>query len=194
VAAEGAPTAPTSRLPVLVGAGVAAILVMLVVSRVLSGGAGDDEAPSPTTSAPPAAAMPAPTAAPTSPAPEPVESFEVFTTKNPFTPLRAAASASTATPPVGRPSSGSAPAPVVPSGTGATEPVGGARMALLDVFAEEGRTMANVKVNDTVHKVAAGDAFAGGFKVISLSKGDGCGRFLFGDDRFRLCEGEVTRK
>ena len=67
-------------------------------------------------------------------------------------------------------------------------------MAVLDVFAEGGRTMANVRVNDTVHKVAAGQTFAGNFKVVSLSLGDRCGRFLFGDDSFRLCKGEETLK
>ncbi|MDP8992064.1 MAG: hypothetical protein M3N31_03280, partial [Actinomycetota bacterium] len=64
----------------------------------------------------------------------------------------------------------------------------------LDVFAERGRTMANVRVNDTVHKVAPGQAFAGNFKVVSLSQAERCGRFLFGDDSFRLCEGDQALK
>ena len=54
--------------------------------------------------------------------------------------------------------------------------------------------MANVRVNDTVHKVSAGQAFATNFKVVSLSQSDRCGRFLFGDESFRLCKGEEVLK
>jgi len=67
-------------------------------------------------------------------------------------------------------------------------------VALLDVFAERGRTVANVRVNDTVHKVAPGQVFATNFKAVSLSQGDRCGRFLFGDDAFPLCKGEEVTK
>ncbi len=67
-------------------------------------------------------------------------------------------------------------------------------MALQDVFTEGGRAKANVRVNDTVHKVSAGQVFAGNFKVVSLSQSDRCGRFLFGDDSFRLCKGEEVLK
>ena len=67
-------------------------------------------------------------------------------------------------------------------------------MALQDVFVEGGRVKANVRVNDTVHKVAAGEVFATSFKVVSLSQGDRCGRFLFADDPFRLCKGEELLK
>ncbi len=51
-----------------------------------------------------------------------------------------------------------------------------------------------MRVNDTVHKVSAGQVFATNFKVVSLSPGDRCGRFLFGDDAFRLCRGEESLK
>lgn len=67
-------------------------------------------------------------------------------------------------------------------------------MALLDVFTEGDRVVANVRVNDTVSKVAAGDSFASNFKVVSLDTADRCGRFLFGDDQFRLCKGEELLK
>ncbi|HSH59582.1 MAG TPA: hypothetical protein VK988_08075, partial [Acidimicrobiales bacterium] len=70
----------------------------------------------------------------------------------------------------------------------------GARVALQDVFAEGGRVKANVRVNDTVYKVAAGEVFATNFKVVSLSQGDKCGRFVLGDDPFRLCKGEELLK
>lgn len=77
---------------------------------------------------------------------------------------------------------------------GGTEPRRGARVALLDVFASDGRTVANVRVNDTVYKVSDGQVFATNFKVVSLSQADECGRFVFGDDAFQLCKGEETLK
>jgi hypothetical protein len=76
----------------------------------------------------------------------------------------------------------------------ATEPGRSTRVALLDVFAENGRTVANVRVNDTVSKVAAGDTFATNFKAVSLDPAQRCGRFLFGDDQFRICKGEEVLK
>lgn len=45
-----------------------------------------------------------------------------------------------------------------------------------------------------VHKVTAGQVFATNFKAVSLSQAEECGRFLFGDDSFRLCKGEETLK
>ncbi|MDQ1445595.1 MAG: hypothetical protein QOI20_2059 [Acidimicrobiaceae bacterium] len=77
---------------------------------------------------------------------------------------------------------------------GSSEPSRGQRVSLLDVFSEGGKVVANVKVNDTVYKVAAGQVFATSFKAVSLSQADGCGRFLFGDDQFRLCKGEQVVK
>ncbi|MDQ3384881.1 MAG: hypothetical protein M3503_02540, partial [Actinomycetota bacterium] len=85
-----------------------------------------------------------------------------------------------------------APAPATGS---ATEPRSGQRVALLEVFVDEaGVTVATVRVNDTVHEVAEGTAFATSYKVVTLSVADGCGQFLYGDDRFRLCEGEELLK
>jgi hypothetical protein len=77
---------------------------------------------------------------------------------------------------------------------GGTAPSRGERVTLLDVFTEAGVLKANVKVNDTVYKVAAGEEFATNYKVVSLSASTECGRFLFGDDQFRLCRGEQVVK
>ena len=210
VAADQAPAASASRLPVLLASGAALIVVVLVVSRLLAGGGGGEEAATPTT-----VAAPTPAAVPTTPppppgGPEPAETFEVFTTKNPFVPLRVAAPPGGAASPAGAPGTTAAPtsAPALTDGgggqrgatkeagarAGATEPQRGERVAVLDVFTEQGRTVANVKVNDTVHKVRVGEVFSGRFKVVSLSQVDGCGRFRLGDDRFRLCKGEQARK
>ncbi|MGH9153173.1 MAG: hypothetical protein ACRD03_12415, partial [Acidimicrobiales bacterium] len=80
------------------------------------------------------------------------------------------------------------------TGGQATEPVRTTRVALLDVFTEGDRVVANVRVNDTVSKVGAGDPFANNFKVVSLDEATRCGRFLYGDDQFRMCRGEELLK
>ena len=140
----------------------------------------------------------------------------MFSTKNPFLPLRgpgAAAGAGAVTTGTGAAPQGTGSAvggtstsPAggggAPAGGGAAaggggrsqEPRRGERVAMMDVFAEGGRTVAQVRVNDTVHKVGPGQAFATRYKVVSLSQADGCGRFLFGDEAFRLCKGEQTLK
>ena len=39
-----------------------------------------------------------------------------------------------------------------------------------------------------------GQTFAGSYRVVSLSNESGCGRFVYGDDTFRLCEGDEILK
>lgn len=206
----------------LVGLGV--VLVAFVASRFLLGGGDGNEstsnssattrprAASPVTVAPvtPAADPSAAPAAPGAPAAPTVETFEVFTTKNPFQPLRVKAAPAAATKPAPAPAPAAvaptpvavAPTPVVlpvasattATGGQATEPVRATRVALVDVFSEGGRVVANVRVNDTVSKVGAGDSFGGNFKVVSLDEAARCGRFLYGDDQFRMCRGEELLK
>jgi hypothetical protein len=168
--------------------------------------------PAPGTVTPGATGTPAAPAAPT------VETFEVFTTKNPFLALRTAAASPVAGPAVVTPAPAApapaapAPAPVAaaptgqtvtaapgvvtaaPTGVQATSPVRTTRVAVLDVFTEGDRVLANVRVNDTVSKVGAGDSFANNFKVVSLDLETRCGKFLYGDDQFRLCRGEELLK
>ncbi|MDQ3756457.1 MAG: hypothetical protein M3394_01220 [Actinomycetota bacterium] len=219
--AAGAP--PKSRLPLLLGIGAAAILGLLLVN-VLGGGddAVDDEFATTTT-----LRSPVTTTTVAGPGAAPTETFEVFTTKNPFLPLRSTATAGGGTTTGGttvggttggttggtsggttggttvvsirggttatttRPGTGSG---TRTGGTGSVEPRRSDRVALVDVFAENGKVVANVRVNDTVHKVAEGETFAGSYRVLSLSQADDCGRFMFGDDTFRLCRGEETLK
>lgn len=222
-------TAP-NRLPLIAGAGVGTIALILVLTQVLGGDDNDDAAPP--VAAPPPATTPPPVA-PTTIAPPgaPAETFEVFSTKNPFVPLRAAisggtgatsggagtaAGGSTATgggtatgtggtttgggtaTGTGGTTTGSGGTATgtggTATGTGGTEPRRGSRVALLDVFTAAGETVANVRVNDTVYKVSEGEVFATSFKVVSLSQADRCGRFVFGDDSFRLCRNEETLK
>lgn len=225
-ATNQAAAAPGSRIKLLGGGGAALVLLVFLATKVLGGGGGGDQVaalsrPSPgavTITTTPATAAPA-----AAEGPAPVETFEVFTTKNPFMPLRttvaataasptaapaaAAAPLPTSSPVTATPAAAPAPAPATTAmpaaasaaqttstGGHATKPVRTTRVALLDVFAEGDRLVANVRVNDTVSKVAAGDKFGSNFKVVSLDPAERCGRFLFGDDQFRLCKGEEALK
>jgi hypothetical protein len=204
--------AASNRRAMVMGAiGLGVVLLVFIATRLAGGGGSDDAIPVPDTVIPPT----------TTTVPEEVpdlETFEVFTTKNPFTPLAGAPVGSSA----GSGSSGSSGGTGSTSGGstsggssggtsggsssggsgstsgsgsgGAAEPARSQRVALVDIFVENGRTMANVKVDDTVHKVGEGDAFARSYRVVSLSASDDCGRFVFGDDQFRLCVGEEVIK
>jgi hypothetical protein len=138
----------------------------------------------------------------------PSESFEVFNTKNPFQPLINPAGAggggggSTATTVPGG-STGSTGAGGTTettvagaggaSGGAATAPRRSQQVALLNVYTKGGKTVADVRVNDTVYTaVAPGQTFATNFQVVSLQ--GQCGTFLFGDERFQLCKGEEVLK
>lgn len=200
------------RVMIMAAVGAGLVLAVLLGGKLLAGGGGEDSgtdasATRPSTSRTTVAAAPA---APEAQAEAPVETFEVFTTKNPFVPLRTAVAPAAATPvrPVATATgpvtatpvsvTTPAPAPAVATtltGVQATEPARATtRVALLDVFADGDRTLANVRVNDTVSKVGVGDTFATNFRVVSLDAGERCGRFLFGDDQFRLCRGEEVLK
>ena len=213
VATKGA----NKRLFVLVGVGVAVLLVTFVLPKLLFGGGGDDGGDAlavPVTVAP-AATAPAPTT-PTGAAPPP-ETIEVFTNKNPFTPLvdmtPAGPSAGPGVPAAGGTdvgTGGPAPAPSdptatpvtappastpSPAGTASTGPRPVQRVSLIDVStAADGGARATVQVNDSLYEVAEGEEFAGSYRVVSLSDTEGCAQLLYGDDRFRVCEGEELLK
>lgn len=213
----GAPTAPSNRraLIMLGVAAVIAVLALLLPKVLFSSDTPDEDF---------AAAFPPPAADATIQAEvsdgivaEPARTFEVFSTKNPFTPLidtTPVAAIAPAAPgtlaagvaPAVTADGTTAPAAVVdtaptavvapaPVGGVAAEPVSSQRVALLEVFVNaEAVTVASVRVNDTVHEVAEGTTFATRYKAVTLSVADGCGQFLYGDDSFRLCEGEELLK
>jgi hypothetical protein len=218
-----ATAAPKSRLPLLLAIGAAAVLVLLLVNVL--GGGGDDagEEDAATTTTRPSGATSTTTT--TAPGTAPTETFEVFTTKNPFLPLRTVGTGTGATTGTGTTGTGATGGTGTSGGTttggtggsntgsgtgtsggtttgsggttggtGSVEPRRSDRVALVDVFSEGGRVVATVRVNDTVHKVAQGETFAGSYRVLSLSVADDCGRFMFGDDTFRLCRGEEALK
>jgi hypothetical protein len=125
--------------------------------------------------------------------------------KNPFEPLVAPAGTggttpggTTATTSGGGTTGGGTTATTVAGGGGvsggaATAPRRSQRVALLNVYTKNGKTVADVRVNDTVYTaLAPGQTFASNFQVVSLQ--GQCGTFLFGDERFQLCEGQEVLK
>jgi hypothetical protein len=202
--------AGNQRAAIIAAGGLVFLLLFFVVIRpALFGGGGGGGTGTP--AVPPLARPRATTTTVVPPGGPPSESFEVFNTKNPFTPLvNPSGSGGTGTTPAGGattglpagttgtvPSAGrgttATTAPSGASGGAATEPRRSQRVALLNVYQSGGRTVADVRVNDTVFtKLAAGDVFDGNFKVVSLQ--GSCGSFLFGDERFQLCKGEEVLK
>lgn len=188
------------RLLAFVGVGLAAVVGGLVLPGLLFGG-GETRTDSTPLPPPGGSAGITPTTLPAIADP-PVETFEVFTTKNPFTPLVATGGAAAGADTRTDPGTGTAPATGTGSGTGtgttnggSTEPVSSQRVALLEVFTDiDGKVMGSVRVNDTVYEVTEGQTFASSYQAVTLSVADGSGVFLYGDDRFTLSEGEELLK
>jgi hypothetical protein len=221
IAADAAPQ-NRQRILVIAAAVLVAALAAYLLFNVVGGGSSSTTATSTTLGATGVTPVPRATTT-TTIARAPAESFEVFSSKNPFVPLRGTPTAGATTTGAtttgstsgtssggtssgttgttsGTTSSGTTSSGTV-SGAGTTsaggtssEPRQSQRVSLLDIFVEGGQVKANVKVNDTVYKVTAGQVFATSYKATSLSQSDGCGRFLFGDEPFRLCKGEEVLK
>ena len=213
----GTPTAPSNRRAlIMLGVAVLVAVLALVLPKVLFGG-GDtaddfDDLAGPTVTRPTPLAVEADDGI----VADPARTFEVFSTKNPFTPLIdttpvvAIAPAAPGTVAAGvapavaadgtvAPAVPVAPEPetssATPAGGVAAEPTISQRVALLEVFVDAGgSTVGSVRVDNTVHEVAEGAAFATGYRAVTLSVADGCGQFLHGSAPFRLCEGEELLK
>ena len=137
---------------------------------------------------------------------EPVETFELFASKDPFEPLidPTPATAGTTTPGTTDPGTtdpGTTDPGTTDPGTtdpGTTDPgtggqaVGGHTVRLVDVFSQDGSPRAQVSVDGSVYTVAEGETFAENFQLTSVS--GTCATMLFGDDQFTLCEGEEILK
>jgi hypothetical protein len=193
---------PGRQRALVIGAagGVVLLLLIFVVVPNLFGGGGGG------TTAQPPLVRPSVTTTTRLPAPSaPSASFETFMGKNPFEPLVAPAGTggttpggTTATTSGGGTTGGGTTATTVAGGGGvsggaATAPRRSQRVALLNVYTKNGKTVADVRVNDTVYTaLAPGQTFASNFQVVSLQ--GQCGTFLFGDERFQLCEGQEVLK
>lgn len=86
--------------------------------------------------------------------------------------------------PIPTPEPAQTPQPVAP-----TSPPASQRFAVLEVTrAVDGRPTARVRVDDAVMDVVPVQDFAGRFRVLSIDVDSRCGRFLYGDVTFILCE------
>lgn len=221
------PDDPNRRALTLGAIVLAVLLLLFVASRLLLGG-GEEEEPEEQAARPRPSATTSTTSGLGPDGVGPAESFEVFSTKNPFTPLINPPSGAGTTPSGGatagggtaggttqttiRGGSGGTTQTTIRGGAGsgsggttttrpggasggqANEPRRQQRVALLDVLRRDGRLVAQVRVNDTVYTVGEGDVFADNYRVLSIDETNECGRFIFGDEQFRLCRGEETLK
>lgn len=199
--------AVSRRLLIAVGALVGlAVLWLLVLGPMLTGGGDEDF------SIPPVVRSPeAPVPGEETPGGELYpETTEVFAARDPFAQLVSdGAGTGTGTAPGGGTTGpGSTPSPGDPGGdpgddgdsggapprprNGSSAEVGGTRVKLVDVYDDDGEERALVTVNGRSYDVAEGEPFGDRFRLLDLS-GD-CGTFLFGDSRFVLCEGDEIRK
>jgi hypothetical protein len=131
--------------------------------------------------------------------------FDDAVSRDPFHPLYVApkddpAAATAAVP------GGSVPGSVPAAPTGTTGATGsttgskpssataanGARVSLLHVYAKDGKSYAQTKVNSTVYSPVVGEVFGSSFKLLSTQ--DTCASYMFGDEPFTLCEGQEVLK
>jgi hypothetical protein len=202
---------------VLVGVAAVILLAVVVLPGVLFGGGGESD------DAQPAAAVGSPTTTTTAASlgsPD-VETFEVYSSKNPFKPLAAVdapASEPTGaetvdttdtTVPLLDPAFDDGFVVVVPDDnapiaedpstspptTAGPPPRQPDRVSLLEVFTDAGgQVVGSVRVNDITYQVAEGDEFATSYRAVDLDISSRCGQLLFGDEGFGLCEGDEVLK
>jgi hypothetical protein len=194
-------TAGGPRQQLLLVAGLAAVLALvlgLLVLRPMLRGAAEDTATPPAVTAGAAPATTPQLIGPsTSVAPE---GGAVGSGKDPFRPLVTAGTAAPAG--AGVTPSGAAGAtpttvatqPTVPgAGAGtATAPGGGATAERKVTLASVSNGTAKVSVDGTSYTVEEGERFAGDYRVVDI--GDACATFESGTTPFTLCEGEAVLK
>ncbi|HEU0132834.1 MAG TPA: hypothetical protein VFQ85_17780 [Mycobacteriales bacterium] len=197
-AAGDEPESGTDRrkLALVAGAGVllVALLGYFVVLPMLSGG---DAAPLAAVphSAPKAKAKAKAAAAPAAPKPvaQPASYADVSARTDPFKPL---IEQQVAAPVVAPPAGGTGSVPVSGGTTGTTSgsaaTVAGQRVALVHVYAKDGKSYAQTKVGDTVFSPVVGETFGGSFKLLATS--GKTATYLFGDEQFSLSEGQEVLK
>lgn len=198
------------RVLVLAGVAAAMILGVVVLPGLLFSDGGSpptDDALPPVTGGGPSVTTPTET--------PPAETFEPFTSTNPFTPLVETAAAPVddpGLPPDIDPTTdttfpddfafpddpgsdpgfdGTLPPDDESTTTTTAPPRPQNRVSLLEVFADQNqRVVASVRVNDTTYQVGEGEDFASSYRVLDLDIRERCGQLLYGDDRFELCEGD----
>lgn len=129
----------------------------------------------------------------------PVETFEVFASRDPFEPVIENGNAGNEQgTPIDQdgvadpPADADPPASQDPAAQANDQEVEGHKVTLIDVFREEGKDRAEVQVDTTGYTVDEGEVFAENFQLVSTS--GTCATLLYGDDQFTLCEGEEILK
>ncbi len=196
------------RVLMLLGIGVGLLAAAFLLPKVLFGGGDDastDALNSPTASSTPGA-VETPGASPdqagTAPGSTPTtvalgalpESYEVFATRNPFTPL-VSPSSTPAADGSGDAATGTGDGANPPAPDNGTEPRMQQQVALLDVAGtSDSSAVATVTVDGVVYQVQLNQIFATNYKAVSIDLSAGCAGFLLGDDAFSLCRGEEIKK
>lgn len=204
------------QLVMLVALG--AVLLVLVYLVFLKGG-GDPES-APVQSAPPIAQA-EPGEDPFDPesgdagdaGAQPVETYEVFASRDPFEPVikngSAAAGADAPSDDPGAQETDEEPQDPTddpgnepdepdeptdePAGPKANEEsFQGHTVTLIDTYRKGGKDKAQVQIDSTSYTVDVGEVFAENFQLVSVS--GQCATMLYGDDQFTLCEGEEILK
>jgi hypothetical protein len=205
------PAAGEGRQRLLVLGAICAVVVIaaLVLPRILSGGGGEAEGGD-VTAAPPTTVPDDDAAGGAAAVDElPAVPEATFSTKNPFTPLVDTGAA--AAQEVGDTASGSTTdlgdetSDVPPDSASATtddtddpavEPDrAAARLSIVEIYAgPDGAPVATVEVDGAMVTVTEGEAFGGGYVVVSLSEASGTGVFSRDGERFTVREGEARLK
>ncbi len=211
-------TASESRRQKILLAILGVLVVAFVARMVLSGGGDDSSGAAATTTPTAVQGATTSTAVTTTTEPgrqPPPDSFDVYSTRNPFEPAFQETPVTTVYTPstTGYPGTTSttgyagtttttAYGSTTTTGVGGTttttqpsyNPPQGTTVALLDVFFDGPTAIARVQVGSTVYTVASGDVFGPGnsYRVVSLD--EPCGQFLYGDSPFELCEGQQVIK
>jgi hypothetical protein len=183
------------RRQVMMLAALGVVLLALVYFVFLRGGGASEGAGDPT-AAPAPVAQAEPTLDPFEPggspgAKEPVETYQVFASRDPFQPV------------IENGSKGAGvDAGEVMGDNPITEPrdeprannddVQGHAVTLVDVFRQDGKNKAQVEVDAEGFNLSEGEVFAENFQLVSTS--GSCATLLYGDDQFTLCEGEEILK
>ncbi|MFT5222082.1 MAG: hypothetical protein ACI867_000379 [Glaciecola sp.] len=126
----------------------------------------------------------------------PVETYQVFLSRDPFQPVVVAPLAvdGDGNPIPGGDGDGTTGTPGDPSCEAGsnTATCENLTVTLLDVTSDANGTRIIVQVNDTLYEVTVGSIFAGSFQVLAISAP--CADLLFGDDSFTLCQGDRVLK
>lgn len=122
------------------------------------------------------------------------ETFEVFTARDPFQQLVAQGGGATPiSSAVGGSNDTDGESSDTTQGTSSDVSVDGTVVGLVEVFEDnDGTPTAQVTVNGTGYEVVEGEDFAGRFRALDVD--EQCVTFLYGDQRFTLCEGETILK